>query len=126
MKTKHFDLPIKVVTQAIDGQEMYGVELLESPYEGIIISYGRIEFDPDEENDRLDLRFEYELHRDNGEEYDKKEFENYIGNLLTEMIHQELSRRELIYTGGTDDDRENNFEQSDLQRDIFSEGDPIS
>jgi uncharacterized protein YutD len=84
---------------------MDAIKLLEEPFSGIIYSYGRVEFEEDVANDRLNLKFEYEIHDRNSKEFsDNKPFENYIGDILQELIHQGIAENSLTYTGGIDDE----------------------
>lgn len=92
-----------VVQNRKDGMD--AIKLLEDPFSGIIYSYGRVEFEEDEANDRLVLKYEYEIHDKNGKEFsDMKPFEKYIGDLLQELIHQGIAENSLTYTGGIDDE----------------------
>lgn len=106
-----FKIPHKVLEQEIDGQKVYAIRLQEDPFRDIIYSYGRVSFNEDEENDRLSISFEYDLLEDNDQEYDTKEFQNYIGELLQEMIMFEMGRNNLIFTGGTDETRNDDSKQ---------------
>jgi len=81
----------------------YWIELLEDPYKGIRYQYGKVELDePPVEGEDAILRFDYEV-------YDQrlviqlkedKLFHKTIGDILVEMIEAQLSKGELIYTGG--------------------------
>lgn len=108
-----FQHPHKVIEKVIDGQRIFGLELTESPYQGIIFSYGGVSFK--EGDDELTISFEYDIHRDINSPYDKKEFEQYIGDLLQELIIYGIQKNDIVYTGGTDDNREDNSQQSDSQ-----------
>ena len=110
-----FQIPHKIMEQEVDGQRIYGVELQENPYCGIIISYGKVDFKENEASDHLEIKFDYEILRHNDEIYNQKEFENYIGDLLQEMIIYEMQRNNLIFTGGINENREDNLIESDSQ-----------
>lgn len=105
MNEADFRIKHTVLEQEFEGKKIYAIKLHETPYSGIIISYGKVSFNEDEENDKLCIAFEYDLIEDNDQEYDLKEFENYIGELLQEMIAFEMTRNNLIFTGGTDENR---------------------
>lgn len=82
---------------------MDAIKLLDEPFSGIIISYGRVAFEPDEGNDRLTLKFEYEVLDKGGKDFnDMKPFEQYLGDLLQELIHKGVEENSLTYTGGVD------------------------
>ena len=80
------------------------IKLTEYPYEGIIISYGQVNFIPDEENDTLRIKFDYDILEGNVPDWNKPKFEQYIGELLQELIHQGIQENSLTYTGGIDDE----------------------
>jgi hypothetical protein len=95
---------------------MDAIKLLEDPFSGIIYSYGRVEFGEDEANDRLTLKFEYEIHDMNGKQFsDDKPFQNYIGDILQELIHQGVAENSLTYTGGIDENRDSDSVELDPQ-----------
>lgn len=76
------------------------IELTEGPYEGIVYRYGRVQLI--EEDDQLRVRFEYEL--DDGSRLDSN-FIQYIGPILTDLIEEGLLKNNIVYTGGTDENR---------------------
>lgn len=81
------------------------IKLLEEPFSGIIYSYGKVEFEEDEANDRLKIKFEYEI-LDNADKSfgNMAPFEQYIGDILQELIHQGIEENSITYTGGIDDE----------------------
>ena len=93
---------------------LQAIKLLTEPFSGIIYTYGKIEFEEDVENNSLRLKFEYEIldGADKGMT-DKAPFESYIGYLLEEMIHDGIEKNNLTYTGGVDENRTKDSEQSD-------------
>ena len=94
---------------------MQAIKLLADPFSGIIYTYGKIEFEEDDENDTLHLKFEYEIHDYAGKGLGNKEpFEAYIGRLLEEMIHEGIEQNNLTYTGGVDENRTEDSNESDL------------
>jgi hypothetical protein len=80
----------------------HAIKLLEEPYSGIIISYGKVSFDTNDDDDVLKLSFDYEIHDDREIEYDKIEFENYLGDFLQELIIHGVENNDITYTGGVD------------------------
>lgn len=92
-----------------------GLELTEGEYSGIIFSYGKVAFDENEQKDNLKVHFEYEIL--DGEDLikDKKVFEQELGDFLIELILEEADNNNLIFTGGTDENREDNTVESDPQ-----------
>lgn len=94
--------PHKVVEDRNSGLD--AIKLTEYPYEGIIITYGQVNFEPDEQNDTLKIKFEYDILEGNVPDWNKPKFEQYIGDLLQELIHQGIEENSLTYTGGIEDE----------------------
>ena len=101
-----------VVESRHDGLE--AIKLTEGAFEGIIYTYGRVTFDEDEANDKIHLRFDYEIldYNDRGLT-DKAPFEQYIGDILQELIHEGIEQNNLTYTGGVDENRNEDSGESD-------------
>lgn len=82
------------------------IKLLDEPFSGIIIEYGKVELEADEENSQLRIKFEYDILDKGGKQFtDMKPFEKYLGDLLQELIHQGIEENSLTYTGGVDENR---------------------
>ena len=82
------------------------IKLLDEPFSGIIISYGKVEFEEDEANDKLHLKFEYHIHDKANKQFtDMKPFEKFLGDLLQQLIHEGIRDNSLTYTGGIDENR---------------------
>jgi hypothetical protein len=106
------DLPVKVVESSSTG--LQALKLTEGAFEGIIYTYGKVTFDEDEVNDKVYIKFEYDILDQAGKGLtDKAPFEKYIGDILTEMIHRGVADNSLVYTGGVDENRTKDSEQSD-------------
>ena len=106
------NLPITILESRKDG--LQAIKLLEEPFEGIIYTYGKVSLDADEENDRIKLAFEYEILDYNNKTLVKMEpFEAYIGKILEELIHIGIEENSLVYTGGVDENRNEDSDESD-------------
>ena len=107
------NLPIQLLESRTEG--LQAIKLLEEPFEGIIYTYGKVSMDADEENNKLKLAFEYEILDYNDKTLVKMEpFETYIGKILEELIHQGIEENSITYTGGVDENRTENSNESDL------------
>jgi hypothetical protein len=107
------NLPFQTVESRKTG--VTALKLTEEPYCGIIYSYGMVSFHEDKENDKLNLKFEYEILDYAGKQInDKAEFEKYIGVLLEELIHIQIAENSVVYTGGVDENRTKDSDESDL------------
>jgi len=94
---------------------LQAIKLTEGAFEGIIYTYGKVQFDENETTDNIHLRFEYDIIEQNDKSLtDKASFEQYIGDILQELIYEGIERNNLTYTGGVDENRTKNSEQSDL------------
>ena len=84
----------------------YAIKLTQAPFDGIIYKYGKVSFDEDDDNDKLQIHFEYEIldYADKGIS-DMSPFEHYIGDILQELIHESLEKNSLVYKGGVDENR---------------------
>lgn len=78
------------------------VQLLEGPFVGIAYKYGKVELVPDEQNDILRVKFEYDIMNDQ-EPSDVQQFEIYIGHILYDLIMEQLQQNSIVYTGGVDE-----------------------
>lgn len=86
---------------------MDAIKLLDEPFSGIIYTYGRVQFEEDNYNDVLKIKFEYEILDDAGKKFsDNKPFETYIGNVLQDLIHRGIQENSITYTGGLDENRD--------------------
>lgn len=77
------------------------LSLTEGPHSTIVFSYGKVEFNQDDP-ETLKLEFEYEVHDDNGVDYDVLEFEKELGDFLVELIMYGLQDNSIVYSGGSD------------------------
>jgi hypothetical protein len=98
------------------GQYTIALKLLEGKYEGLIFSYDKVEFVEHGDENAVTLKFGYEIHRKpEGLEVDFDELEYVLGGFLTELIQEQLGNNELIFTGGTDENRESDPIKPDSQ-----------
>lgn len=82
------------------------IKLTENPFDGIIYEYGKVSFEEDELNSSLKIKFEYDVLDYNDKVItDMKPFEQYIGDILQELIHEGIAKNNLTYTGGIDENR---------------------
>lgn len=108
---EHLAKPPFVVLESKRG-ENDRIKLTEGPYKGIIFSYGKVDFK--EVDDYVKLHFEYEVHEDSGVTYVTEELEQYLGALLEAIMVEQLLKNEIVYTGGVDENRTTDSEQTDL------------
>lgn len=77
------------------------VKMTEGKYKDLIFSLGKVSVD-EEEGEELKLTFEYDVHSE-GVEFVKEELEQYLGEFVKELLIFNLSRHEVVFTGGVDE-----------------------
>lgn len=102
--------PHRKLEKTVNGQQVYALNFTESEFSDIIFSYGKVEFI--ENGDHLVAKFNYEVH-EHKSEYDKKRFEQELGDFLIEMVVDGAIKSNLIYSGGVDENRGNDYSSSD-------------
>lgn len=106
--------PHRMLEKNIDNQQIYAINFTDGDFTDIIFSYGKVEFIEDEENDKLITKFDYTVH-EHKKKYNKKKFEKELGDFLIEMVMNGLMKNNLIYTGGTDEGRTDDYSSSNQQ-----------
>jgi hypothetical protein len=102
---------------------IYTIQLTDGKYSGIIYEYGKVELTPFEQNgeEAVKLSFDYTIHNEkmnvvNGvvqnEEFDKVDFEQTIGEILSSLIEEGVQNNSIVYSGGVDENRENDSSES--------------
>lgn len=92
-KTKH-----TVVQAYSNGEEITAVRIDDPRFKDVVVQFGRISFDnlEDAENaEEIVLNFDYDIIDNKGLEFDISEFEQYIGDVLQDIIAFELQRKTL-------------------------------
>lgn len=79
--------------------ETHALCLGSGDFSGIIFSYKNVNFKEDQENDKLIIHFEYEVHEvpSYRKDYDKVIFEKELGDFLVELLYYGLERDHLGY-----------------------------
>ena len=74
--------------------ELYSLKIVQSPYNGIIYTYGAVTIEEDVENDLARLKFNYHIEEapaphSKKELEESDEFRNYIGDILAEILEDQ-------------------------------------
>jgi|TARA_B100000780_G_C20801010_1_gene318137 hypothetical protein len=79
-------------------------------WQGVVYEYGKVTINEDEENDSASLQFEWNLLDSNGlgQEFFTEDFFNLIGDILHELIEQNLDKSGLL-KDANDDNRKDNI-----------------
>lgn len=85
------------------GKEFNGqleIELLDDPYKGVTFYYESMKFaDEENEDGLLNMSFEYQITSNNAPKR-LKDFEKYIGDLIIQILEEQMKKNEVIYKGG--------------------------
>lgn len=103
--------PYELLDEDVEGNQL--IKLTSNKFSGIIYTYGRVRLL--EEDDQLRVQFEYDVQENPVGIIDASEFRNHIGDILIDLLEENLLKNNLVYTGGTDADRTTNSEQFDSQ-----------
>ena len=82
------------------------IKLTCNPYSGIIYTYGRVRLV--EEDELLRVQFEYDIQENPVGVLERDKFRDYIGEILVELLEENLLKNNVVYTGGTDENRTTN------------------
>ena len=94
----------ELLDEDVDGNQL--IQLTSSDYSGIIYTYGRVRLL--EEDDQLRVQFEYDIHENPVGVLDPGKFRNHIGDILIDLLEENLLKNNVVYTGGTDENRTTN------------------
>lgn len=82
----------------MEDEGVFSLRLTEGPYKDMQYKYNKCSLDEDGEN--AILHFDYDILEDIKEDYDTKDFENYIGNILIHLIQKYVAENKAVYSGG--------------------------
>ena len=85
------------------GTNRYSIEYTHGKYAGIKIVLGAVKIEENQEQDNCTLKYNYDIIGGIVEDSDKKEFDNYIGDTLMQMMSDGVKNNDLIYSGGVDE-----------------------
>lgn len=83
-----------VVESHTDG--LTAIKLIDEPFAGIVYTYGNVSTLENEDTGVITLDFEYEILDKAGKEFGSMEpFENYIGEVLQDIIHHMIAEQHM-------------------------------
>jgi hypothetical protein len=85
------------------GTNQYSIEYTNGKYAGIKIVLGAVKLEENQKQDNCTLKYNYDIIEGIVEDSDKKEFDNYIGDTLMQMLSDGVKNNDLIYSGGVDE-----------------------
>jgi hypothetical protein len=82
------------------GADYTAVKLLEDKYRNVIYKYGKVAFAKEEDSKgHLPMKFDYDiLSNPESKEIDTQEFIDYIGDILIEVMEQQLNSGKVEFT----------------------------
>ena len=82
-----------------NGDDFSCIKLTEGIYEGIIYKYNQVKFAPEpNDNGEVPLKFTYDIMANpNKEDIDKEDFRVYIGDILVEIVEEQLKNGTVIF-----------------------------
>ena len=114
--------------------EYYCIELTQGEYKGLVYKYGDVHVNRElNEDGTLPVKFEYDivyvpedLLKKEFEDEKKHEFENFIGNIMMEMIQEQLEIEDLEEDNGKRTNRDNDSDKFTVKRRVHTQGGAIS
>lgn len=94
---------VEIKEVEINDRPEYAIRMLNSEFENITFKYGEVKFLEDDNQDHATLSFEYDIIE--GQAPQKvAEFEKMIGDLLLNILEQQLLKHEVVFKGGTSEE----------------------
>lgn len=97
----------EIVGTTDDGQ--YKIKFTNTNFNDIILSIYGIQFI--EEDEHANMKFDYDIHEGTVSDEDAEEFKQLMGDFILQAIVAGIQNNDLVYTGGVDENRTNDFEQ---------------
>lgn len=97
----------EIVGETDDGQ--YKIKFTNTKFNDIVLSIYGIQFIEGE--DEANMKFDYDIHEGNVTDSDFEEFKQLMGDFILQAIEYGIKNNDLVYTGGTDENRTDNPEQ---------------
>jgi len=84
-----------------EGDDFSCVRLLEGKYNGVIYKYDKVAFEPKPlDSGDIPLRFTYDIMiNPNKVDVESTDFKNYIGDILIEIVEQQLKEGKVEFNG---------------------------
>ena len=81
------------------GDDFSCIKIMDGQYEGIIYKYDKVAFEPKPlESGDIPLRFTYDIMTNpNNEDIESLDFRNYIGDILVEVVQEQLEQGKLQF-----------------------------
>lgn len=94
---------VEIKEVEINDRPEYAIRLLKTEFDSITFKYGEVKFVENEEQENATLSFEYDIIEGQAPQ-ELAKFEKMIGDLLLNIIEQQLLNQEVVYKGGTSEE----------------------
>ena len=118
--------PHRVLSKKNKDGELHALILTDGLFEGIVFSYSSVSFEEDLKNDKLKLKFEYDVYEvpEDKVGYDKEAFEKELGDFMVELLFYGLERDHMGFID--EQNRENYPFEFNSQRGVLPQGGAVS
>lgn len=94
---------VEIKEVEINNRPEYAIRLLKTEFENITFKYGEVKFVENEAQENATLSFEYDIIEGQAPK-ELAKFEKMIGDLLLNIIEQQLVNQEVVFKGGTSEE----------------------
>jgi hypothetical protein len=114
MKTTTPLRPHKVLGKTSESGELHALCFTTGDFADIIFSYTNVKFEEDEDNDRLTIKYSYDVHEipDGKQNYDVKTFEQELGDFIMALLYYGIERDQLGYIDDQQAREDNPFQSN--------------
>jgi len=87
------------------GDDFTCIKILKGKFKNVIYTYRHVKFAPKENDEgKLPLKFTYDIHRNpTNVDIENEEFKIFIGDILIEVVEQQLKNNQIIFKDGDKD-----------------------
>lgn len=86
----------------------------DTKFDNVVLSIYGIKFIEDENETKANMQFEYDVFEGKILDEDVNEFKQLLGDFILQTIEEGLNKNDLVYTGGVDENRTDDIEQSGI------------
>jgi len=108
--TNKTEIKYELVSTREDGQ--YVFKFIDRGFDDVELCIYGVEFI--ENDDDANMKFDYDIHAGEVPEDKLDEFKTLMGDFLIQAIEEGIKNNNLVYTGGTDENRTNDTEQPNI------------
>jgi hypothetical protein len=84
----------------VEKKDTIAIQIEEGKYKGVIYNYGKVQFNG--EVDPPSMNFQYKILKSPPDVVEDSDFNDILGDILVDIIEEQLEQGEVVYAGGTD------------------------